>query len=194
MADLTNILLVGVGGQGTILASRVLAEVALQEGKDLKLSEIHGMAQRGGSVVTHVRFGKHVYSPLISQGQADFLVSFEKLEALRFLPYLKKEGWLIINDQEIPPLPTLLGKADYPSDIFPVLREKTERLQTIPALRIAQEIGNPRVVNAIVLGVLARHLSVDQKIWEQALASCVRSEFQDINITAFRKGLNWSGN
>ncbi|HAA90324.1 MAG: Indolepyruvate ferredoxin oxidoreductase [Thermoanaerobacterales bacterium 50_218] len=191
MVEVVNILLAGVGGQGIVLASRVLADVALQSGKAVKVSETHGMAQRGGSVVTHVRFGEQVYSPLIALGQADFLLGFEKLEAMRFLPYLKKDGRLIVNDQEIYPLNVLLGKEKYPPEISSYLKEQTGQMCLVPAQEIAQQLGSPRVVNMVLLGVLAQFLDIPQEKWEEAIYRCVRPEFREINCQAFRKGFSW---
>ncbi|MDH7576360.1 MAG: indolepyruvate oxidoreductase subunit beta [Bacillota bacterium] len=189
MSKVTSILLAGVGGQGIVLASRVLAEVALKTGNEVKVSEIHGMAQRGGSVVTHLRFGKQVFSPLISPGQADFLVGFEKLEAIRLLPYLKQSGYLIVNDQEIFPLPVLLGKASYPDDIIFYLRKQTSRVHYVAALEKAQKLGSPQVVNMILLGVLAQYLGISPDCWEEVITKSVRSEFMELNRKAFREGL-----
>lgn len=190
MSDVTNILLTGVGGQGIILASRVLANAALKAGFEVKVSEIHGMAQRGGSVVTHLRFGRQVYSPLVSTGQADYLVAFEKLEAIRYLPYLKKDGWLIVNDQVIYPLPVLLGKASYPPDSSSFLKEQVGgRMRLVPALERARRLGNPRAVNLFLLGVLAQFLDIPQQAWQDAIASCVRPAYLEVNKTAFLEGL-----
>lgn len=192
MNNVTSIILAGVGGQGIILASRVLAEVALQTGNEVKVSEIHGMAQRGGSVVTHLRFGKQVFSPLVSPGQADFLIGFEKLEAVRFFPYLKKNGYLIVNDQEIFPLPVLLGKAAYPADIISYLKKQTDRVHLVAARERAQKLGNPQVVNMILLGVLAQYLGISGDCWEEAIAKCVHPEFVALNKKAFWEGFHLS--
>lgn len=188
MRKVTNILLTGVGGQGIILASRVLAKLALSAGYDVKVSEIHGMAQRGGSVVTHLRFGDKVFSPLISFGQADYLVSFEKLEAVRCLPFLKKDGCLIVNDQEIFPLPVLLGKSAYPSDLDAYLKKQVARIRLIPAQEQAQQLGSLQVVNMILLGVLAQYLK--NAGWDDAIKQCLRPELVPLNQEAFSLGLN----
>jgi len=165
--------------------------LALQIGNEVKVSEVHGMAQRGGSVVTHLRFGKEVFSPLISPGQVDFLVGFEKLEAIRFFHYLKRNGHLIVNDQEIFPLPVFLGKASYPLDIISYLRKQTNRVHFVAALEKAQKLGNPRVVNMILLGVLAQYLQISKDCWEEAIMKCVRPDFIEINKRAFEEGLSW---
>lgn len=190
MSKITSVILTGVGGQGTILASRVLAEIALRSGYDVKVSEIHGMAQRGGSVITHLRYGKEVFSPLVSPGQADFVIGFEKLEAIRCLPFLKEEGYLIVNDQEIFPLPVLLGKADYPADSSNYLSKQTPRLRLVPAMDKARQLGDHRVVNMILLGVLAQYLNFSRSDWEEAIKQCVRPKFVTLNNRAFTIGLS----
>jgi indolepyruvate ferredoxin oxidoreductase beta subunit len=187
--DVTSILITGVGGQGIIFASRVLAKIALESGYEVKVSEVHGMAQRGGSVVTHLRFGKHVYSPLISQGEADFIIGFEKLEAMRCLLFLKPDGCLIINDQVINPLPVLLGKAAYPEDVDSYISGHPDRVRLVQALYMARELGDPRVVNIILLGVLAQYLDFPLNDWQQAIEKCVRPQFVELNRLAFQAGL-----
>jgi indolepyruvate ferredoxin oxidoreductase beta subunit len=187
--DVTSILITGVGGQGIIFASRVLAKIALESGYEVKVSEVHGMAQRGGSVVTHLRFGKHVYSPLISQGEADFIIGFEKLEAMRCLLFLKPDGCLIVNDQVINPLPVLLGKAAYPEDVDSYISGHPDRVRLVQALYMARELGDPRVVNIILLGVLAQYLDFPLNDWQQAIEKCVRPQFVELNRLAFQAGL-----
>lgn len=189
MNDVTSILITGVGGQGIIFASRVLAKIALESGYEVKVSEVHGMAQRGGSVVTHLRFGKHVYSPLISQGEADFIIGFEKLEAMRCLLFLKPDGCLIVNDQVINPLPVLLGKAAYPEDVDSYISGHPDRVRLVQALYMARELGDPRVVNIILLGVLAQYLDFPLNDWQQAIEKCVRPQFVELNRLAFQAGL-----
>jgi indolepyruvate ferredoxin oxidoreductase beta subunit len=190
MNETTSVILSGVGGQGIILASRVLAEAALSSGYQVKVSEIHGMAQRGGSVVTHLRYGPRVYSPLISSGQADYVLGFEKLEAVRCLPFLKEGGLMIVNDQLIPPLPVMLGKLPYPELDGERLRQLTPRLQLVKAQEQAQLLGNAKAVNMVLLGCLARHLGLTDTNWEQAIARCVRPEYVGLNKLAFAAGLN----
>jgi indolepyruvate ferredoxin oxidoreductase beta subunit len=185
--DNTNIVICGVGGQGIILASNVLCYTAFFEGFDIKKSEVHGMAQRGGTVITHVKYGKKVYSPLIEEGTADFILAFEKLEALRYIDYLKKDGLAFVNDREIPPMSVLVGAAPYPENIDNKLKEYG-RIYLIDAARIASELGNIRAVNIVLLGVLSKYLKFEQKSWKQAIRKNVKPKFVDINITAFNNG------
>jgi indolepyruvate ferredoxin oxidoreductase beta subunit len=183
----TNIVICGVGGQGIILASNVLCSAAFLEGRDVKKSEVHGMAQRGGTVITHVRFGEKVFSPLIEEGRADFMLAFEKLEALRYIHYLKKRGVVLVNDTQIPPMSVLVGTASYPDTI-----ERT--LQTygtthfVEATTVARELNNIRTVNIILLGVLSKFLQFKQPSWEQAIKENIKAKFVDLNITAFNRG------
>ncbi len=183
----TNIVICGVGGQGIILASNVLCSVAFLEGFDVKKSEVHGMAQRGGSVITHVRFGKKVYSPLIEQGTGDFILAFEKLEAIRYAQYLKKQGTIIVNDREMPPMSVLVGAAEYPKDIEKKLR-KQAKTYFIDATKIALELGNIRTVNIILLGVLSTFLNFKQKSWEEAIKKNIKEKFVNLNVGAFNRG------
>lgn len=183
----TNIVICGVGGQGIILASNVLCSVAFLEGFDVKKSEVHGMAQRGGSVITHVRFGKKVYSPLIEQGTGDFILAFEKLEAIRYAQYLKKQGTIIVNDREMPPMSVLVGAAEYPKDIEKKLR-KQAKTYFIDATKIALKLGNIRTVNIILLGVLSTFLNFKQKSWEEAIKKNIKEKFVDLNVGAFNRG------
>jgi indolepyruvate ferredoxin oxidoreductase beta subunit len=185
---ITNVLLVGVGGQGILLASEILAKVAFEEGYDVKKSEVHGMAQRGGSVSSEVRFGPKIYSPLIRKGEADFLLALEKLEALRFVDYLKKEGVLIINDLEIPPLMVSIGKETYPKDIFVHLKKRTSRIIKIRALKIAQATGNPKSFNLVLLGKLSTFLSFESSSWEKVIRQEVPPQTVEVNLTAFELG------
>lgn len=185
----TNVLIVGVGGQGTLLASRILAQVARQLGHDVKVSEVHGMAQRGGSVVTQVRFGQRVYSPLIAQGEADVILAFEKLEALRWLPYLKAGGQVIINDQSVDPLPVLTGAAKYPEGIPEKIQEVVPNVVVLNATELAIQCGNVRAANVVLLGVLTRLLGFDETVCLQALAKTVPPIALAINEQAFRLGM-----
>ncbi|MGI6450594.1 MAG: indolepyruvate oxidoreductase subunit beta [Desulfitobacteriia bacterium] len=190
MAENMNVLIVGVGGQGTILASRVLSGVLQKVGKDIKVSEIHGMAQRGGSVVTQVRFGEEVASPIIPQGQADIILAFEKLEALRWLPYLKEEGSILINDQRLDPMPVIMGTAQYPADALDLIRSRCRKVIVIDALKIALEAGNSKAVNVVLLGLLAKYLDIEKEIWLEVLKETVPAKFLEVNIKAFEAGLN----
>lgn len=182
-----NIIICGVGGQGIILASDVLCHAAFLEGLDVKKSEVHGMAQRGGSVITHVRFGHKVYSPLIEEGTSDFVLAFEKLEALRYRHYLKKAGHIIVDNREIPPMSVLVGQAQYPEDIDQKLK-KLAKTHFVDAAHIALELGNIRVVNIILLGVLATYLDFKEKSWMKAISDNVKEKFVDLNIKAFGRG------
>jgi len=183
----TNLIFSGVGGQGVLLMSDVVSLVALYDGKDVKKSEIHGMAQRGGSVVSHLRFGEKVYSPLIPYEKADFLISLEKLEALRSLDFLKPGGRIILNPQIIPPLPTLIGKESYPEEIERKLRERGI-LEIIPGTEIARKLGNPKVVNTILLGRLSLYLPFDTSLWRKAINQRFPFHLREINLRAFEEG------
>lgn len=187
-----DILLVGVGGQGIILASKVLAGAGQLAGYDVKVSEIHGMAQRGGSVVTQVRLGEKVHSPLISEGGADFILAFEQLEGLRYLNYAKPEGALIVNEQIILPVPVLAGAAEYPQDIGDFLRSKISATIMLDAGAIAVRCGEPRSANMVLLGVLARLLPIELKYWEQSLAEKIPAKILSVNQTAFNAGYTYT--
>jgi indolepyruvate ferredoxin oxidoreductase beta subunit len=177
-----------VGGQGTILASRVLAQAALETGYDIKVSEIHGMAQRGGSVVTQVRFGEKVFSPLIPDGGADIVLAFEKLEGLRLLPALKPGGAIIINEQEIPPVPVLVGAAEYPANIVDYIRSAVSNVAAVDALGLAEKCGNPKAANIVLVGVMARRLPFGLEVWEKALAKHIPARLLEVNKAAFKAG------
>jgi indolepyruvate ferredoxin oxidoreductase beta subunit len=183
----TDIVICGVGGQGIILASNVLCSVAFLEGFDVKKSEVHGMAQRGGSVITHVRFGEKVYSPLIEEGTGDFILAFEKLEAIRYAQYSKKNGTIVVNDREIPPMSVLVGAATYPKDIEKKLRRQA-KTYFVDATKIALELGNVRTVNIVLLGVLSKFLNFKQKSWEEAIKDNIKKKFVDLNVAAFNQG------
>jgi len=185
---ITNVLLVGVGGQGILLASEILAKVAFQEGYDVKKSEVHGMAQRGGSVSSEVRFGDKVYSPLIRKGEADFLLASEKLEALRFIGYLKKEGILILNNLEIFPLMVNIGKEKYPKDILLYLKKRSSQMVKIEASKIAQDVGNVKAFNLVLLGKFSTFLSFEPSTWEKVIRQEVPSHTIEVNLKAFELG------
>ncbi|AQS60414.1 indolepyruvate oxidoreductase subunit beta [Desulforamulus ferrireducens] len=185
-----NILLVGVGGQGTILATRVLAKAAQDAGYDIKVSEIKGMAQRGGSVVTQVRLGEKVYSPLIAEGSADVILAFEKMEALRWLHYLKPTGHIIVNDQAIAPVPVLTGAATYPADCLTRVQQSVSNTMVVDALTIALECGNPKAANVVLIGMLAKRLPIAKETWLTALKARVPERFIDVNLKAFERGFN----
>lgn len=182
-----NIIVAGVGGQGTILASKILAEVAMLEGYDVKISELHGMSQRGGSVITHVKFAKKVYSPMIGNQEADYVIAFEMLEALRRAHFLKDDGEIIVNEQEIEPMTVITGSAKYPEEILIEL-EKTTKLTSIKALDIAKELGNTKVINTILLGFLASRMNIPLEKWHQAMKNQIKEEYIDLNLKAFAMG------
>lgn len=186
-----NIMIVGVGGQGTLLTSRVLGGVILQAGFDVKLSEVHGMAQRGGSVVTFVRFGDEVAEPIVEEGRADVLIAFEKLEAARYAHYLKKDGVLIVNDQRIDPMPVIIGAVKYPDNIIETLEEKYNVIK-VDALEEAKKIGNTRTFNIIILGIAARHMDFSKDEWLQVIEKTVPQKTIEINKKAFELGYTMS--
>ncbi|NLL19916.1 MAG: indolepyruvate oxidoreductase subunit beta [Clostridia bacterium] len=190
MTNVMNILLVGVGGQGTVLASKVLGQVALSLGQEVKVAEIHGMSQRGGSVVTQVRYGEKVYAPTIPQGQADVILAFEKMEALRWLPYLKKGGRVIVNDQEIDPMPVIVGSVPYPEKVIEQLTAHGQ-VTVVPALQLAEEAGNSKATNVVLLGVLAQSLGIEPEVWRQVLAESVPPKTLAVNQKAFELGLEY---
>ena len=183
MSVKTDILIVGVGGQGTLLASRVLGKYALEKGYDVKLSEVHGMAQRGGSVMTYVRIGDKIASPLIDEGRADVILAFEKLEALRYLHYLKEGGQVIYSTQEIMPMPVVTGAAEYPQGI-----EEKLPGAGVDALTLALEAGNSKAANSVMLGALCKKMGLDREVFEQALLSGIPPKTVEMNKKAFELG------
>lgn len=183
-----NILIVGVGGQGTLLASKVMGKVFLDSGYDVKVSEVHGMSQRGGSVVTYVRYGDEVYSTLIDKGEADILLSFEALEAARWLPYLKKDGVVITNTQRLNPMSVVMGKATYPDDILEKIKAAGVNPVEVDALALAEEAGSAKSVNVVLLGIAAKHIGLDKQLWLDAVKSTVPPKTIDMNVAAFEKG------
>ena len=187
--DTKSILLVGVGGQGTILASKILSEGLVRKGYDVKMSEIHGMSQRGGSVTTHVRFGTKVASPVVPEGEADVLVAFEKVEAVRWLKYLKKGGRLVVNDFEIYSLPVLTGAAKYPDEVVEKLEKEVPDLKIFNAGEIAEGLGNIKAQNVVLLGALVKAMGLEDIDWESVLNELVPAKLLDLNIKAFKAGL-----
>ena len=185
-----SLLLVGVGGQGTILVSKILSEGLLEEGYDVKMAEIHGMSQRGGSVTTQIRFGDKVYSPTVNKGEADVLVSFEKIEALRYIPMLKKSGTLIINEEEIWPLPVLAGMEEYPEGVMEEIKDKLDNIVSVDARSIAEDIGEPRSANIVMLGLMVKALGIDKIDWISKIKHFLPERFHEANIKAFEKGLS----
>ncbi|SFS02167.1 indolepyruvate oxidoreductase subunit beta [Anaeromicropila populeti] len=182
-----NIMIVGVGGQGTLLTSRILGGITLQAGFDVKLSEVHGMAQRGGSVVTFVRYGEKVAEPIVEEGQADVLIAFERLEALRYAHFLKKDGVLIVNDQRIDPITVVTGAAEYPANIIEGLEKKYKVLK-IDAISEARKLGNTKVFNIIVLGLAAKHMDFTLEDWYNVIEKTVPPKTIQINKEAFTVG------
>lgn len=187
MSDVKNILLVGVGGQGTILASKILTNGLIEAGYDVKMSEIHGMSQRGGNVSTQVRYGKKVYSPIVGKGEADVIVAFEKMEALRWIDFLKDDGKMVINDYEIPSVPIALGVAKYPEDILGKL-DKVADITVIKAAEIAEGLGNPKCMNVVLLGALVKAMNVPDVDWDAAVKNNVKKGFEELNLKAFKAG------
>jgi indolepyruvate ferredoxin oxidoreductase, beta subunit len=185
-----NILICGVGGQGILLAGEILSAVALESGFDVKKSEVHGMAQRGGSVVSHVRFGEKIYSPLISEGEADFIFSFEKMETLRYLPMLKKDGIIIINDQKISPTSISIKSDKYPENITDTCRKYAREVILIDAMQIASKLGNSKTVNVIMLGALSGFLNLQDELWIKCIKTAVKPKFLELNLKAFQEGRN----
>lgn len=183
-----NIMIVGVGGQGSLLASRVLGTLLLNTGLDVKVSEVHGMSQRGGSVVTYVRYGEKVYSPIITAGEADVILSFELLEAARWLPYLKQGGQIITNTQQINPMPVINGAAVYPASLEEKLRGKGAQVEAMDCLSLAEEAGSVKAVNIVLIGRLSRAFDLPGSAWEDAIRQCVPPKFLEINLKAFRLG------
>lgn len=183
-----DVLMVGVGGQGAILASKILAQVAQDQGFEVKVSEIHGMAQRGGSVVTHVRIGDKVHAPIISEGQADVILAFEQLEALRWVHYLKPGGTMVINDQTIAPVPVILGLQKYPAGIIAEIKKRVPDTVAVNALDMARQSGNDKATNVVLMGVLAGRMEIAKEAWLTALEKKVPAKFLEINKKAFELG------
>lgn len=182
-----NIMIVGVGGQGTLLTSRILGGVMQDAGYEVKLSEVHGMAQRGGSVVTFVRYGEEVNEPIVEEGCADVLIAFERLEALRYAHFLKKDGVLIVNDQRMDPMPVVMGAAEYPENIIENLSKKYTVI-AVDALSKAKELGNSKCFNVIILGVAAKHMDFKKEEWVAVIEKTVKPKFVDLNKKAFEVG------
>ncbi len=182
-----SIMIVGVGGQGTLLTSRIIGSLLISEGYDVKLSEVHGMSQRGGSVCTYVKYGEKVNSPIIGQGEADIILAFELLEAYRSLPFLKKGGKMIVNSQEISPMPVIIGAAKYPEGIEGILAEKSD-LTCVDAIALAEEAGNIKSANVALIGVMAKATDIPYEKWVEAVKACVPPKFIEANLKAFDLG------
>ena len=185
-----NIMIVGVGGQGSLLASKTLGNLLLSQGYDVKVSEVHGMSQRGGSVVTYVRYGEKVYSPIIDKGEADFIISFEKLEAARWISYLKKGGKMILSTQEIDPMPVIIGAAQYPEDLVEKMKAAGIDVDAFDALSLAEQAGSSKAVNIVLMGHLSRNFDFTEEEWMTALEQSVAPKFLEMNKKAFALGRN----
>jgi len=186
---ITNIIITGVGGQGVLLASEIISEVAAQVGYDVKKSEIHGMSQRGGNVDSHVRFGEKVYSPTVMKGHCDLILAFEKLEALRIANYLKEDGSIIVNDQQINPTTVISGAAKYPENIEEILRSNFKSVTFIDAMKVAQKAGNLRTVNTVLIGAASKALNLPLDVWESVIIKRVPEKAIEVNLIAFRMGV-----
>lgn len=184
----TNIMIVGVGGQGSLLASKLIGTLLVDEGYDVKVSEVHGMSQRGGSVVTYVRFGERVFSPIIDKGEADFIVAFEKIEAARYASFLSENGKIIVNTQQIEPMPVITGAADYPTDAIDRLISAGIDVDPIDALTPATEAGSAKAVNILLMGRLSKYMSIPEEKWINAIKKSVAPKFIDMNLRAFALG------
>lgn len=185
---MTSIMIVGVGGQGTLLASRIIGHLLVEMGYDVKVSEVHGMSQRGGSVVTYVKYGDKINSPVVDLDSADFILAFEELEAYRYLPYLKKDGMLIVNTQNMNPMPVITGKADYPKEIIEKIQEQKVNILPVDALELAEQAGNVKAVNVVLIGKLAKRMDIPKEKWLDAVKKCVPAKFLEVNLKAFEKG------
>ncbi len=188
MNEVKSVLIVGVGGQGTLLASRLLGNAMLRAGYDVKVSEVHGMSQRGGSVVTYVRYGKEVASPIIEEGGADYILAFEQLEAARFLPWLKPDGTIIVNTQCIDPMPVITGAAQYPENLIAKMEEKGVDVVAADALSLAEQAGSVKAVNVVLIGVMAKRMSLSKEDWMETIRATVPQKFIDMNLKAFELG------
>ena len=187
-----NIMIVGVGGQGSLLASKLLGHLLLKKGYDVKVSEVHGMSQRGGSVVTYVRYGEKVFSPIIDKGEADFIVSFEPLEAARWISYLKKDGCVVTNTVQTDPMTVITGAAEYPADIVSKISATGVKTDALNCLELAAQAGSVKAVNLVLLGRLSHYFDFDKSDWEDAIEACVPAKFLELNKKAFNLGLNYT--
>ena len=183
-----SVMIIGVGGQGTLLASRILGDAMMDQGYDVKVSEVHGMSQRGGSVVTYVRYGEKVYSPIIETGEADVVLAFEQLEAARFLPYLKVDGVVVTSTQRIDPMPVVTGAKEYPQGLIAEMEEKDVKVLAVDALALAEEAGSPKAGNVVLIGAMAKRLGGEKEDWLKAVERCVPPKFLEMNQKAFELG------
>ena len=190
MSKTTNILIAGVGGQGTLLASRILGRVFISEGHDVKVSEVHGMSQRGGSVVTYVKYGQKVESPVICKGEADFLISFEQCETARWLPYLKKGGIVVTSTQKTSPMPVIMGVKEYPPEIMEKIDALGINIMSADALSIAEACGTSKAANVVLMGMFAKHSDIPKEVFVKAVEDSVPEKTRSINLAAFEAGYN----
>lgn len=186
--DTKCMMIVGVGGQGSLLASRILGNVFLSQGFEVKVSEVHGMSQRGGSVVTYIKYGDKVFSPICEKGEADFILAFEQLEAARWLSYLKQDGTMVVSTQRIDPMPVITGAAEYPADILPKIQRTGAKIIGVDALTLAEQAGSPRATNTVMIGVLSTIMPFPKQIWEDAVVGLVPARFTELNLKAFQFG------
>ncbi len=185
-----SVMIVSVGGQGSMLASKLLGNLLINEDYDVKVSEVHGMSQRGGSVVTYVRFGEKVFSPIVTEGEADIIISFEKLEAARYAKFLKKDGVIVVNTQEIDPMPVIIGAAEYPHGVLTELKNKGVNIEALDALRFAEEAGSPKAVNIVLMGKAAKYFDIPFERWITAIENTLAPKFVEMNKKAFMLGYN----
>ena len=185
-----NIMIVGVGGQGSLLASKLLGHLLMEQGYDVKVSEVHGMSQRGGSVVTYVRYGEKVYSPVIDKGEADYIVSFEILEAARWMSYLKPEGQIVTSIQQIDPMPVITGAAEYPENLVEKLKAAGAKVDALDCLALAEQAGSSKAVNIVLMGRLSNYFDLPVEAWQKSLEAMVPAKFLELNKKAFELGRN----
>ena len=188
---ITSVMIVGVGGQGSLLASKVLGRAAMDKGIDVKVSEVHGMSQRGGSVVTYVRFGDKVYSPIIDKGGADYIISFELLEAARYVDFLKPGGQIVTSTQQIDPMPVVTGQAEYPQGLIERMEASGAKVDAFDALTVAEEAGSAKAANIVLMGRFAKYIKeISKDEWLKAVEACVPAKFLELNRKAFEMGMN----
>ena len=190
MSEVKNIMIVGVGGQGALLASKTFGQVLLDAGFDVKVSEVHGMSQRGGSVVTYVRYGDKVYSPIVDKGEADYIVSFELLEAARYTEYLKKGGHIVVNTQKIDPMPVITGAAKYPENLVEKMTKEGFNVDALDCLDLAEQAGTSKAVNIVLMGRLSKYMDFPEEEWLKAIEKLVKPKFLEVNKKAFALGRN----
>lgn len=190
--DITSVVLAGVGGQGILLASEIVAQAAKFAGFDVKTNEVHGMAQRGGSVIAQIRYGKKVYSPLVAVGQAKVLGGLERIEVLRYADYLSDDGLVAVNSQQVVPVTVSMGMGDYPDNAEAIIREKFKNLIYFDAAKVAAQVGNVRAANVVLLGALSKGLDLPAQAWQEAIGKSVKSKFKELNIKAFQAGKDFN--